>query len=74
MTEINSEVVEALNQPEKSMGLEIKKSQENLLSKIISLMNNNPNYKLLGALVMMLLNFSVCVIIANWLKHSSLVS
>ena len=74
MTEINSEVVEALNQSEKSIGLEIKKSQENLLSKIISLMNNNPNYKLLGALVMMLLNFSVCVIIANWLKHSSLVS
>ena len=37
-------------------------------------MNNNPNYKMLGALGMMLVNFSVCVTIANWLKHSNLVS
>ena len=74
MTEIKSESLEVITQSEKPIEFEATKTQEGFLSKIISLMNNNPNYKLLGALVMMLLNFSVCVIIANWLKHSSLVS
>ena len=51
-----------------------KTTKEGFLSKVFSLMNKNPNYKMLGALGMMLVNFSVCVTIANWLKHSSLVS
>ena len=69
--EINSEV---LTQSEKSVDFNSTKKQEVFLSKIFSLMNKNPNYKMLGALGMMLVNFSVCVTIANWLKHSSLVS
>ena len=71
VTEINSEV---LNQSEKPVDIETTKTQEVFLSKMFSLMNKNPNYKMLGALGMMLVNFSVCVTIANWLKHSSLVS
>ena len=71
MTEINSQV---LTQSEKPIETEATKKQEGFLSKIFSLMNKNPNYKMLGALGMMLVNFSVCVTIANWLKHSSLVS
>ena len=73
MTEINSESVK-VTQPGKTMEFENKKTQEAILSKIISLMNKNPNYKMLGALGTILVNFSVCVTIANWLKHSSLVS
>ena len=71
MTEINTEVV---TQSEKTIELEATKTQEGFLSRIFSLMNKNPNYTMLGALGMMLVNFSVCVTIANWLKHSSLVS
>ena len=71
VTEINSQVVP---QSEKDMDFKEKKTQEVFLSKIFILMNKNPNYKMLGALGMMLVNFSVCVTIANWLKHSSLVS
>ena len=71
MTEINSQV---LTQSEKPMDFNTTKSQKGFLSKMISLMNKNPNYKMLGALGMMLVNFSVCVTIANWLKHSSLFS
>tara|TARA_B100000965_G_scaffold361981_1_gene343714 strand:- start:191 stop:406 length:216 start_codon:yes stop_codon:yes gene_type:complete len=71
VTDINSEV---LTQSEEPMGFKATKSQQGFLSKVSSLMNKNPNYKMLGALGMMLLNFSVCVSIANWLKHSSLVS
>ena len=71
VTEINSEV---LTQSEKPLEFETTKTQKGFLSKIFSLMNRDPNYKMLGALGMMLLNFSVCVTIANWLKHSSLVS
>ena len=71
MTEINSQV---LTQSEKSVNFEATKTQDGFLSKMFSLMNKNPNYKMLGALGMMLVNFSVCVTIANWLKHSSLVS
>ena len=71
MTEINSEEV---THSEKSLELEATKTQEGFLSRIFSLMNKNPNYKMLGALGMMLVNFSVCVTIANWLKHSNLVS
>ena len=71
MTEINSEVV---TQSEKQIELETTKTQEGFLSKIFSLMNKNPNYKMLGALGMMLMNFSVCVTVAKWLKNSSLVS
>ena len=71
VTEINSEV---LTQSEKPVDLNTTKAKEGFLSKIFSLMNKNPNYKMLGALGMMLVNFSVCVTIANWLKHSSLVS
>ena len=71
MIEINSEGV---TQSEKTLEIEVTKTQEGILSKIFSLMNKNPNYKMLGALGMMLVNFSVCVTIANWLKHSSLVS
>ena len=74
MTEINSESVEFAAQTEIYKESEARKTQEGFLSKIFSLMNNNPNYKMLGALGMMLVNFSVCVTIANWLKHSSLVS
>ena len=74
MTEINSESVEFAAQSETSKESEATKIQEGFLSKIFSLMNNNPNYKMLGALGMMLVNFSVCVTIANWLKHSNLVS
>ena len=71
VTEINSQ---ELTQSEKPVDLNTTKTQESYLSKIFSLMNKNPNYKMLGALGMMLVNFSVCVTIANWLKHSSLVS
>ena len=71
VTEINSEIV---TQPEKSIDLEATKTQEGFLYKILTLMNKNPNYKMLGALGMMLMNFSVCVTIAKWLKNSSLVS
>ncbi len=70
VTEINSgEVTHSKKSIEKST-----KTQEGFLSRIFSLMNKNPNYKMLGALGMMLVNFSVCVTIANWLKHSTLVS
>ena len=71
MTEINPEV---LTQSEKPENLETTKKQEGFLSKIFSLMNKKPNYKMLGALGMMLMNFSVCVTAAKWLKKSSLVS
>jgi len=71
VTEINSEVV---TQSKKTRYFENTKKQEVFFSKIVSLMNKNPNYKMLGALGMMLVNFSICVTIANWLKHSSLVS
>ena len=71
MTEINSEV---LAQSKNAVDFETKKTKEGFLSEIFSLMNKNPNYKMLGALGMMLVNFSICVTIANWLKHSSLVS
>ena len=74
MTEINSEVAEAQTQYEENIDNETTIIQKNLFSSIITLMNKNPNYKMLGALGMMLVNFSVCVTIANWLKHSSLVS
>ena len=74
MTKINSEVAEAQTQYEENIDTETKIIQKNLFSSIITLMNKNPNYKMLGALGMMLVNFSVCVTIANWLKHSSLVS
>ncbi len=74
MTEINSESVEFVAQAEISKGFEATKTQEGFLTRIFSLINKNPNYKMLGALGMMLINFSVCVTIANWLKHSSLVS
>ena len=74
MTEINSEVAEAQTQYEENIDSETTIIQKNLFSSIITLMNKNPNYKMLGALGMMLVNFSVCVTIANWLKHSSLVS
>ena len=75
MPEINSESVEVVTQPEDSVGCDDDtKTQENFISKMFSLMNENPNYKMLGALGMMLVNFSVCVTIANWLKHSNLVS
>ena len=71
MTEINSQV---LTQSEKTVDLNTTKTKEGFLSKIFSLMNKNPNYKMLGALGMMLMNFSVCVTVAKWLKNSSLVS
>ena len=71
MTEINSEVV---TQSEKPIKLEVTKTQEGFLSKIFFLMNKNPNYKMLGALGIMLMNFSVCVTVAKWLKNSNLVS
>ena len=74
MTEINSESVEFATQTEISKEYDGIKKQEVFLSRIFSFMNKNPNYKMLGALGMMLVNFSVCVTIANWLKHSSLVS
>ena len=74
MTEINSEVLEKQNQSEESLRTETRKKETNFFSSIISLMNKNPNYKMLGALGMMLVNFSICVLIANWLKNSSLVS
>tara|TARA_B100000965_G_scaffold193422_1_gene161480 strand:- start:143 stop:412 length:270 start_codon:yes stop_codon:yes gene_type:complete len=74
VTEINSESVEFAAQAEISKEFEEIKKQEVFLSRIFSLINKNPNYKMLGALGMMLVNFSVCVTIANWLKHSSLVS
>ena len=71
MTEINSQV---LTQSEKQVDFNTTKTQEGFLSKKFSLMNKNPNYKMLGAVGMMLVNFPVCVTIANWLKHSSLAS
>ena len=73
MTEINSEVVDTQTQYAENIDTETKIIQKNLFSSIITLMNTNPNYKMLGALGMMLVNFSVCVTIANWLKYSSLV-
>ena len=74
MTEINSEVLETQNQSEECLETKTRKKETNFFSTIISLMNKNPNYKMLGALGMMLVNFSICVLIANWLKNSSLVS
>ncbi len=74
MAEINSESVEVINQTKKPVNFETTKTQESFLSKKFSLMNKNHNYMMLGALGMMLVNFSACVTIANWLKHSSLVS
>ena len=74
VTKINSESVETVTQSEKSEDSEATKTKESFFSKIFSLINNNPNYKMLGALGMMLVNFSVCITIANWLKHSNLVS
>ena len=74
MTEINSEVLETQNQSEEFFENKIKRKDTNFISSIVSLMNSNPNYKMLGALGMMLINFSICVLIANWLKNSSLVS
>ena len=74
VTEINSEVLETQNQSEDFLKTETKKKETNFISSIIALMNKNPNYKMLGALGMMLLNFSICVLIANWLKNSTLVS
>ena len=71
MIEINSEVV---TQSEKPIDTETTKTQEGFLPKTFSLMRTNPNYNMLGALGMMLVNFSVCVTIAKWLKNSSLVS
>ena len=65
---------EGLTKSGKSVDLKTTKAQEGFLSRIFSLMNKNPNYKMLGALGMMIMNFSVCIAIANWLKHSSLVS
>mgnify|MGYP001351868143 FL=1 len=47
---------------------------KNLFNNIISLLNKNPNYKMLGLLILMLINFSVFVEIANWLKNSELAS
>tara|TARA_Y100001968_G_scaffold122726_1_gene111661 strand:+ start:203 stop:427 length:225 start_codon:yes stop_codon:yes gene_type:complete len=72
--EINSESVEVVTQAEETIVSDSTKTQENFISNIYSLMNENPNYKMLGALGMMLVNFSVCLTIANWLKHSNLVS
>ena len=74
MTEINSEVLETQNQSEEFLENKNKRKDTNFFSSIVSLMNRNPNYKMLGALGMMLVNFSICVLIANWLKNSSLVS
>ena len=75
MNDINSAVVgEPHIQSEESLNVESTKTEENLVSKIIFLMDQNPNYKMLGALCMMLANFSVCVTFAHWLKNSSLVS
>ena len=74
MTEINSEVLEKKNQSEEFIENENRKKEKNVFSSMIYLMNKNPNYKMLGALGMMLVNFSICVLIANWLKNSSLVS
>tara|TARA_Y100001968_G_scaffold309641_1_gene329665 strand:- start:7 stop:279 length:273 start_codon:yes stop_codon:yes gene_type:complete len=74
VTEIKSESIEVLTQSEKPTELKATKTQEGFLSKISSLMNKNPRYKMLGALGIILVNFSVCFAIANWLKHSSLVS
>ena len=71
MTEINSQV---LTQSEKPVDLNTTKTKEGFLSKIFSLMNKNPNYKMLGALGMMLMNFSVCITVAKWLKNTSLAS
>ena len=74
MTEINSKSVEFAPQGEISKEFEATKTQKVFLSRLISHMNKNSNFKMLGALGMMLVNFSVCVTIANLLKHSSLVS
>ncbi len=71
MTEINPEIV---TNSEKPTEVKTTKKQDSFLSRILFLINNNPNYKMLGALGMMLINFSVCVTIAKWLKNSSLVS
>ena len=71
MTEINSEVV---TQSERPIEFKATKTPTVFLSKISSLMTKNPNYRMLGALGMMLMNFSVCVTVAKWLKNSSLVS
>ena len=74
MNKINSEILEKQNQTEELLETEMKKKETNFFSSVIFLMNKNPNYKMLGALGMMLINFSVCVLIANWLKNSSLVT
>ena len=50
------------------MDFENTKTLEGFLSKIFSLMNKNPNYKMMGALGVMLMNFSVYVTFAKWIK------
>ena len=71
---MNSESVEVVTHSEKPIEIEATKTQEGFISKTFSLMNKNPNYKMLGALGMMLINFSVFITVAKWLKNSSLVS
>ena len=65
VTEINSGEV---THSEKSIKLKATKTQEGFLSRIFSLMNKNPNYKMMGALGVMLMNFSVYVTFAKWIK------
>ena len=51
MPEINSESVEVVTQAKESVvSDDATKTQENFVSKMFSLMNENPNYKMLGAL------------------------
>ena len=71
---MNSESVEVITQSEKPIEIEATKTREGFISKTFSIMNKNPNYKMLGALGMILINFSVFITVAKWLKKSSLVS
>ena len=66
VTKINSESVEVVTQSENPVELEVTKTQEGFLSKIFALTKKKPNYKMLGTLGMMLMNFSVCVTVINY--------
>ena len=75
VSDLNSEVIAVPStQVQDFVNLESTQTQESFVSKITSTMSTNPNYQMLGALGMILLNFSVCVTAANWLKNSSFVS
>ena len=54
--------------------LDKEKNRKNYITELALMVNKDPNYKMLALLFLILLNFSIFVEVANWLKHSSLSS